>query len=128
MSEPVTLPQNVIDAFHLMWNSFPEPVMLTHRSFQVMAINRACEARGMKPGFFCNRLGGPEQHNGCLAQKCVRTGETQYVSIPLPDHEAVGFWLPIEGYPDFYLHFGVGTSLNYKTGEPFDMYGSQTRD
>ena len=128
MSEPVTLPQNVIDAFHLMWNSFPEPVMLTHRSFQVMAINRACEARGMKPGFFCNRLGGPEQHKGCLAQKCVHTGETQYVSIPLPDHEAVGFWLPIEGYPDFYLHFGVGTSLNYKTGEPFDMYGSQTRD
>ena len=46
MSEPVSLPRTVIDAFHLMWNGFPEPVMLTHKSFEVVAINRACEARG----------------------------------------------------------------------------------
>ena len=122
MSESVTLPQNVIDAFHLMWNGFPEPVMLTHKSFKVMAINRACAAHGMEPGFHCNKLGGPERHKGCLAQQCVRSGETQYVPIPLPDREAVGFWLPIEGYPDFFLHLGVGTSLNYKTGETVNIY------
>ena len=46
MPESATLPQNVIDAFHLMWNGFPEPVMLTHKSFKVLAINRACAARG----------------------------------------------------------------------------------
>ena len=127
MSEPVPLPQGVIDAFHLMWNGFPEPVMLTHKSFQVVAVNRACAARGMEPGFHCNKIGTPEQHKGCLSQKCVRTGEAQYVPIPLPDHEAVGFWLPVEGHPEFFIHFGVGTSLNYKTGEAVNMYGGQER-
>ena len=122
MSETATLPQNVIDAFHLMWNGFPEPVMLTHKSFEVVAVNRACAARGFKPGFHCNKLGTPEQHKGCMAQKCVRSGEAQCKAIQMPDNEAVGFWLPVEGHPDFFLHFGVGTSLNYKTGEAVDIY------
>ena len=45
----------------------------------------------------------------------------------LPDHDAVGFWLPVEGHPDFFIHFGVGTTLNYKTGEAVDMYGGREK-
>ena len=122
MSAPVTLPQNVIDAFHLMWNGFPEPVMLTHKSFQVMAVNRAAAERGLQQGIFCNKIGTPEMHKGCRAQKCVREGKSQYLAMQLPDHEAVGFWLSVEGYPEFFIHLSVGASLNYTTGEPVNIY------
>ena len=126
MPEPA-LPQNVIDAFHLMWNGFPEPVTLTHKSFQVMAVNRAAVESGLQPGIFCNKIGKPEMHKGCKAQKCVRDGQSQYLAVQLPDHEAVGFWLAVEGHPDFFIHFTVGASLNYKTGEPVNIYTSPVK-
>ena len=117
METAVELPESVISAFHLMWDGFPEPVNIIHKSRKIMAVNRAGQAVGLTPGLFCSRLGSPKDHKGCLANKCVATGEPQYVAIAKETHEAVGFWLPIEGYPEFYIHFGVGTSLNYKTGK-----------
>ncbi len=117
MFESVQLPQSVIDAFHLMWDGFPEPVQLNHKSRRIMAVNKAAAAMGLAPNLFCNKLGTPEQHRGCKANQCVATGQAQYVPIQKPGHEAVGFWLPVDGYPEFFIHFGVGVSMNYKTGE-----------
>lgn len=49
--------------------------------------------------------GEPEMHKGCKAQKCVRSGESQYMPVQLPDHKAV------EGSPDFFIHVTVDASL-----------------
>lgn len=32
--------QNVIDAFHMMWDNFPEPVMLIQKSRHIYAVNK----------------------------------------------------------------------------------------
>ena len=118
MQHNPALPSAVIDAFHLMWGMFPESVTLVHKSKQVMAINKAGERRGhLKPGMNCAKLGNPEIHKGCKAHKAVASGEAEYTYMPLPDGDAIAFWIPLEGYPEFYVHFGVGISINYKTGQ-----------
>ncbi|MCR5814426.1 MAG: hypothetical protein K6G15_08040 [Desulfovibrio sp.] len=117
MPESPALPQSVLDAFHLMWDSFPEPVQLTHKSRKILAVNKAAARFGLSPGLFCNQLGKPEQHKGCKANLCLSTGTPQYVSVQKEQREVIAFWLPIEGFEDFFVHFGVGYSLNYQTGE-----------
>lgn len=117
MSTSPVLPNHVIEAFHLMWGNFPENVTLVHKSRYVMAVNKVTEAMGIiEPGMNCAKIGG-KPHKGCLADKAVASGEVKFVHIPLPDGEATGFWIPLEGYPDFFLHFNVGLTMNYKTGE-----------
>jgi len=111
------LPEDVIHSFHLMWDNFPETVMLSHKSHQIMAVNKAGRLFGLAPGIFCNKVGSPESHKGCLAHKALATGKTQTMSIHLEGRDAVTFWLPIEGFPDFYIHFAVGFTMNYKAAD-----------
>jgi hypothetical protein len=121
MSATPLLPGQVIEAFHLMWGNFPENVTLVHKSRTVMAVNKAAEKMGfVKPGMNCAKI-GTEPHKGCLADKAVEFGEVKYVHIPLPDSHAVGFWIPLDGYPEFFLHFNVGLTFDYKAGAPRDM-------
>lgn len=86
-----------------------------------MAVNKAADAIGIiKPGMNCAKIGS-QPHKGCLADKALASGEVKYVQIPLPDCKAIGFWIPLEGYPEFFLHFSVGLDMNYKTGIPRDL-------
>jgi hypothetical protein len=122
MQTSPTLPEHVIEAFHLMWGNFPENVTLVHKSRHVMAINKAADAMGIvKPGMNCAQI-GLEPHKGCLADKALASGEVKYVHIPLPDGEATGFWIPLDGYPEFFLHFNVGLTMDYKTGNARDLF------
>ena len=112
------LPQDVVDAFHLMWGNFPESVSLVHKSRQVMAVNKAMERQGIvKPGMTCAQIGTPEAHKGCLANKALASGEAAFVHMPLPGRDGVGFWIPLDDYPDFFVHFSVGLTIDYKTGQ-----------
>ena len=49
--------QEIINAFHLMWGDFPEPVTITQKSREIIAVNKKAEAMGLKPavwvGGFC---------------------------------------------------------------------------
>ena len=117
MEEKIDVPQSVIEAFHLMWDEFPEPAQLHHKSKMILAVNKASVALGMQPGIFCYKLGSPESHKGCLAGKCLQEGRAQYVCASMGGREFVGFWQPVAGHPDLYVHYNVGFTLNYKTGE-----------
>ena len=33
----------IIQAFHLMWGNFPEPVMITQKSREMIAVNKKAE-------------------------------------------------------------------------------------
>lgn len=113
------LPSTAMDAFHMMWGNFPESVLLIHKSREIIAQNKAADVMGvLKPGMKCSSVGTPETHKGCLANKALAKKKAAHVFIPLDDGHAVGFWIPLEGYPEYYLHFSVGRTIDYRTGKP----------
>ena len=42
--------QEVINAFHIMWDNFPEPVTITQRSREIIAVNKKAAELGLKAG------------------------------------------------------------------------------
>jgi hypothetical protein len=111
-----TLPTEVIEAFDTMWGNFPEPASLVHKSFYVMAVNKAHKKTGaLKAGMRCIDSGPPQCHAGCLAQKAVKEKHAEYRYNKYGEIESVGFWIPLDDYPEFFLHFTVGLTINYKT-------------
>ncbi|MDR1019678.1 MAG: hypothetical protein LBL73_02885 [Synergistaceae bacterium] len=98
--------QEVIDAFHLMWDNFPEPVSLVHRSREVVAVNKE---HYMEPGVICARTGDPGSHAGCLANEALRSGK----AVVVPNHsnaedkERLTHWIPLDGCPDYFIHFSI---------------------
>lgn len=116
MSMKPELPEQVIEAFHQMWGNFPEPASLVHKSFCVMAINKAHEKLGfIHPGMHCNKVGQPQDHAGCLARKAVAEKRTRYCFRRDDEQDQFGFWIPLDDYPDFFVHTGVGQFVDYKT-------------
>ena len=65
----------IIQAFHLMWGNFPEAVMITQKSREIIAVNKAAEKFGLKSGIKCSSIGKPENHKGCQCNKAVDTSE-----------------------------------------------------
>ena len=57
--------EEIIRAFHLMWDNFPEAVMITQKSREVVAVNKKAAEFGLKPGIKCSSIGKPENHKGC---------------------------------------------------------------
>ncbi|SEI78683.1 hypothetical protein SAMN05660742_10145 [Propionispira arboris] len=95
-----------------MWGSFPEPVTLVHKSRTVVAINEAC--RGMREvGMNCAKQGTPEAHRGCLANQALKSGKATYVKGEYAGRKMVSYWLPLNGYPELFVHFGVGITIDY---------------
>lgn len=105
---------NVIEAFHLMWGNFPEPVTLVNRSREVIAVNAACRNSGrMSAGMNCARQGPPEAHRGCLANQALSLQKPTYKLVKYGERKIVSYWLPLEGYPELFVHFGVGVTIDY---------------
>jgi hypothetical protein len=116
------LPSSAVDAFHMMWGNFPEGVTLVHKSREIIATNKAAVKQGvLKAGMYCSSVGIPEMHKGCQANKALAECRAIYSFIPLPDGYSVGFWIPLDEHLEYFLHFSVGLTLNYRTGEPRDM-------
>ena len=116
MSTEFEVDAKLIEAFHLMFDHFPEAAQLTHKSKQIVALNPACEAMGRKVGMICAKHGAPEAHKGCLAAKAIKEQKAKWSKaerVILDGQNPVIFWLPITGYPDFFIHFGVGYMKDY---------------
>ncbi len=103
----------VIEAFELMWGSFPEPVMLIDQSREILAINDACRDAGGVPGVKCSALGSPDSHKGCLANAALVFQRAQYSKNSIGGRDVIAFWMPVDGYPDIYVHFCVGATIDY---------------
>lgn len=109
------LPPEIIEAFHTMWDNFPEPASLVHKSRTVMAINKTHEKMGyLKPGMNCAKTGAPGAHKGCLANKALEMKQATYLTIKRDAKEIIAYWLPLDNYPEFFVHFGVGVTIDYK--------------
>lgn len=103
----------VIEAFHLMWGNFPEPATLVHKSREVIAVNAACEVIGRVKGMNCATHGAPEAHRGCLANQALSAQQSAFKKITFGEKELISYWLPVDGYPELFVHFGVGVTINY---------------
>ncbi|HWR08073.1 hypothetical protein [Sporomusa sp.] len=105
----------IIEAFHLMWDNFPEPVMLVHKTREIIAVNSACSKAGGTAGIKCSSIGSPEQHKRCLANQALASQRATYSKGESNGRTVIGYWIPLPGHPDVYVHFGVGTMIDYDT-------------
>jgi hypothetical protein len=102
----------LIEAFHLMWGNFPEPVMLVHQTREILAVNEAFSKLGVVAGIKCSSIGAPENHKGCLANKALASRQATYSKSDLNGKTVIGFWIPVADYPDIYVHLGIGTIID----------------
>lgn len=94
----------VLEAFHMMWDSFPAPVRLIHKNKQVLAINEMAKEAGLETGVSCFSISPPEAHKGCKANVALSTNKAQ---IMYSEQGKVKWWLPVKGYNDIYIHFSM---------------------
>jgi hypothetical protein len=113
------LEQTLSQAFHLMFDHYPEAAQLTFKDKRIVALNPACQALGREVGMFCAKNGSPEAHKGCMANKMLKNGQAIWTQASAPNSHGqapVVFWLPVEGHPEYYIHFGVGITVDYSKG------------
>lgn len=111
MSDEPRADEKLIEAFHLMFDHYPKPAQLAHKSKKIVALNPAGEALGRQVGMVCATHGAPEAHQGCLAAKTVKDHKAKWRTVPpgAPGgREVVVLWLPVTGHPDFFIHFAAG--------------------
>ena len=72
--------EEIIRAFHVMWDRFPEPVMITQMSREIIAVNKKAEELGLKTGIKCSSIVKPENHKGCLCNRAVDSGKPVYIT------------------------------------------------
>ena len=106
--------EEIIRAFHLMWDNFPEPVMITQKSREMIAVNVKAAEMGLKAGIKCSSIGKPENHKGCLCNKAVDSGKPIYITYQGAFGKAFGYWIPIPEKPEWIIHFGVGGTFEYE--------------
>ena len=98
----------VIDAFQMMWGSFPEPVRLIYKDRRVLAVNKIAENRGMEVGVCCYSVGNPEFHKVCGANEALVTNKGQRMDAP---DGRIRFWSPVSNCPDVFVHFVIFRDL-----------------
>ncbi len=106
--------EEILKAFHLMWDNFPEAVMITQKSREIVAVNKKAAEFGLKAGIKCSTIGKPENHKGCQCNAACDTGEAQFVTYEGKFGKAYGYWIPIPEKPEWIIHFGVGHAFEYK--------------
>ena len=104
--------QTVIDAFHMMWDNFPEPVMLIQKSRQIYAVNKKAASMGLNTEMKCSQI-GTKPHRGCLCNKAADEKKAVYITYETPLGQAYGYWIPVAGHEEYLLHFGVGYTFEY---------------
>ena len=105
--------EELIEAFHLMWDRYPEQVRLIDRSFLVIAGNPAYIQAGGQTGVRCN-AGDPAFHRGCQAMAALKAGETRTTKTEVGGITWESFWVPVAGEEDYYIHFTNGLSESIK--------------
>lgn len=107
MSAAIEVDPKLTEAFDLLWGAYPYPASLVHKSRTIIAVNEPCRLGGREPGMNCAKWDVPETHKGCLANRALREQKPFYKERRTPGGVTLIYWLPIPGYPDFYLHFGT---------------------
>ena len=85
--------EQIIEAFDMMWGSFPDPVRLIDRNFNIVAANEAFTSTGGQINVKCN-VGDPAMHKGCQAIAALNSGETKIMTSELGGRNWDSYWVP----------------------------------
>ncbi|MDR2007035.1 MAG: hypothetical protein LBP78_07330 [Acidaminococcales bacterium] len=88
--------------------------MLVEKDRTILAINKVAEKEGRRLGIKCSSMPPLERHKGCKANAALSTQEYQCAKWKGVYGDVITFWLPLEEYPDCFIHFSVGQKLNYE--------------
>lgn len=108
--------EQVIQAFHAMWDNFPEPVTLIKKNRDIYAVNNKAASLGLKGGAVmkCSQVGAPQDHKGCRCNEAVDDKKAIGVKYETPLGKAFGYWIPVAGCEEFIIHFSVGAMFDYE--------------
>ncbi len=102
MAQKHEIPEEVINAFHMMWDTYPVHARLIHKDRTVIAVNKAGEKMGMTVGVRCFEQSPNRDHSSCLANQALKENTGMYRVAPSAPRMA--FWIPVAGVPDVYVH------------------------
>lgn len=100
--------EKVIEAFHMMWDSFPGAVRLIHKNRTILAANELARKLGFEEGVVCIKVGAPEAHKGCKANAALATKTAQTATS---GGGKIRYWLPVKDCDDVYVHFTIDTNV-----------------
>ena len=106
--------EDVIKAFHLMFDNYPESAMLIDKERNVLAVNKIAPSTGRVAGIKCATVQPLEQHKGCKLNQALSSKEATYRKKTGTLGDVVSFWVPIDGYPDYFVHFSIGSIKSYE--------------
>ncbi len=113
-SPTITGKEAVIKAFQLMFGNYPESAMLIDKERNILAVNKIAPLTGRVAGIKCATVLPLEQHKGCKLSQADETGEASYRKKVGALGDVVSFWVPIDGYPGYFVHFSVGSVKKYE--------------
>ena len=109
--------EELIRAFHIMWDGFPETVMVIKKSREIIAVNKMAAEAGITPGIKCSSMGKSENHKGCLCDRAADSKKTVAIAYEGAFGKAFGYWIPIPEKTEWIIHFGVGYAHDYEKSD-----------
>lgn len=98
-----------LNSFKQMWNLHPSPVLLVHKNRDILAVNKAAAEAQVPVGIKCYDLcKGDNVCAGCKANASLKKNEgiRKLALSKGTDQFMDGYWIPVEGEEDIYVHFG----------------------
>ncbi|KHK01035.1 hypothetical protein [Desulfovibrio sp. TomC] len=111
--EQTSVTQEILDAFHLMWDLHPGPVMLVRANREIVAVNATGKELGIPEGSKCFTLAGRNslckncKGNAALADGTAKRSGTYSESY---GGFVDGYWTPLVGVPGLFLHYANNIS------------------
>lgn len=99
----------VLDAFHMMWDLHPAPVMLVRKDRTIVAVNAVAVELGIHPGIRCHTLAGnAKMCPQCKGNVALRMGQATR-ALAFSEGQGLfldGYWTPVAGETDLFVHYG----------------------
>jgi hypothetical protein len=102
--------QEIIESFRLMWDCFPHPVLLLHKSRTIVDANQAARNLGVAAGIKCRDISpSPENcRKHCQADKVLASKVSERIVSRQGNKLTATYWLSLNvPDDDLYLHFSM---------------------
>lgn len=95
--------------FKAFWDNFPFATTLVYKDRTIVEVNKAAQELGYPVGVKCVNLGEKQHHAHCKAHVALRdkTGVRTVAYHDFLDKVIDGYWIPLAGAEDFFVHFGI---------------------
>lgn len=100
----IKVSDEIVAAFHQMWDLFPGAARLVGKDRVIIAANEKAVAAGHAPGVRCSTLPSATNHRGCLAQRSLAAREGMADN---PSGKSIRGWVPVKGRDDLFVHFSL---------------------